>query len=477
MKSRNKKRQNKPDIPKVKKKSGLLGDLGRPFYFLWCGETISMMGTMLMEFALGVWVYQKTGSVLDFSGVILATALPALIVMPFAGSAADRFDRRYVMVAADCVTALMTLALAYLLWRNVLEIQHLYIFNMIVAVVAAFRMPAYQASVGTLLAAEQFTRASGVMGVSMNLMSMVAPMIAGGIMGVVGLPGIVSIDLVAFCLGSILVLKAFFHQKKKSATVGEHHHSSDSESFGGFASALSFFRREPLMLGLLIYAVIQQGLLVLASNMLMPLVLSHYSTEELGLILTCGGVGGLSGAAMLIALSGMRRLMIAVLLGDAVLALVVLLAGINISFIGYCVCAFVALFAAGFAEGCGHSLWMRKVPQQYQGRIFALIGTIMLAVTSVVVFSGGMLADKVFEPALAEGGVWEMTIGLWLGTGKGRGLGFMFVLSGGLAFFLALIAFVTPLRKLDLLVTDRPTSPVSSEETVLVPCPEGNQSV
>jgi hypothetical protein len=65
------------ELEKETYQSTSLTVLGRPFYLLWCGETVALIGTSLMEFALGVWVYQKTGSALDFSGYFTGRACHA----------------------------------------------------------------------------------------------------------------------------------------------------------------------------------------------------------------------------------------------------------------------------------------------------------------------------------------------------------------------------------------------------------------
>ncbi len=425
--------------------------LGRPFYFLWCGETVSLIGTALMEFALGVWVYQQSGSVLDFSGVVVAAVVPALFVMPFAGSIVDRFDRRYVMVAADITTAILTLGLAWLLWRNTLEIKHLYGFNVLASLIGAFRMPAYNASVSALLPKEKLTRANGLMGISSNLLSMFAPLMAGGLMAAIGLPGIVSIDLFAFCLGSLLILRAFFYLDQEGRGAKHEESSSDNSSL---LITSKYFRQEPAMLGLLFYVLLQDGLLTLVSTMIMPMILSRYSEEELGIVLTIGSIGGLLGSVFLATRSNFTRLMVGILAADVVLAISIMIAGVSTSFIVYCTCAFFALFASGFSEGCSHSLWMRKIPNQYQGRIFSMMGVLILSTTASVTLFGGIVAEKFFEPALMEGGALSMTMGSWIGTGKGRGLGLLFIICGFLGFVVTFSGFATKLRRLDLIVPD-----------------------
>ncbi|MEF3076189.1 MFS transporter [Methylobacter sp. Wu1] len=446
------------ELEKENYQSASLAMMGRPFYLLWCGETVALIGASLMEFALGVWVYQKTGSALDFSGVLVAAILPAVFIMPIAGGIVDRFDRRYVMVAADLTAVALLLMLAWFLWHNSLDIEHLYVFNVAMSLIAAFRTPAYTASVSKLLPKEKYTQASGLMGVSSNVLSMFAPLVAGSLMAAIGLQGIVFIDITAFAMGSILILNAFFYTGRASGNIGKIRADDTEAVSGSVALALVFFKKEPLMLWLLVYTVLQQGFVTLASTMIMPLVLSHYSENDLGVILTVGGVGGLIGSILLTVMGELKRLMLWALAADVMLALCILLVGVNTSFNLYCVSVFTALLVGGFAQGCNHSLWMRKIPNKFQGRIFSIINVAALLTISIVVMAGGFSADQIFEPALSEGGLLEQTLGPWIGTGKGRGIGLMFVISGFIGALISLVGFLTRLRRLDLIVPDAPGS-------------------
>ncbi|WVV46946.1 hypothetical protein THH46_17315 [Pseudomonas sp. NA13] len=84
-------------------------DLGRGFYFLWCGESLALVGTALMEFALGVWVYNHTGSAVAFANVVLAATLPAVLFLPLAGGLADRISHRVIIVCCDVTLAVLLL--------------------------------------------------------------------------------------------------------------------------------------------------------------------------------------------------------------------------------------------------------------------------------------------------------------------------------------------------------------------------------
>lgn len=93
---------------------------------------------------------------------------------------------------------------------------------------------------------------------------------------------------------------------------------------------------------------------------------------------------------------------------------------------------------------------------EMRGSIFALNTSMNLAAMSIVVLVGGVLCQRLFEPALADGGAWAPTVGVWLGTGKGRGIGLLLVLCGAAGCVASLLALTcTRLRHLDALVPDQ----------------------
>ena len=430
--------------------------LGRAFLALWFGLTLSMLGTSLLEFAVGVWVYQQSGSVMGFSAAILSAVLPSVLVMPLAGSAADRFERRYLIVFADLLSAAVTFGLAILLWRGEVAVWNLYVFVAVVAVTNAVRLPAYRASVRDLVSKEKFVRANGMMEMSSRITAMLSPLIAGAMMAVTDLLGVVIINLIAFSMGAIVVFRALApassDANQVSAPVAQAE-AGDSETSLG---AIGFFRSERLMLALLFYVIIQGGLSAFASTMVMPLVLASHSTEQLGLILSCGSMGGLAGAAALVVFDRSRHLMLTILICDVLLGLCIAGLGVFSVVAGYCIAAFAAIFVGSFAEGCADALWMRKAPQRCQGSIFSLIGTLYLATSAIVILGGGVLADRVFEPALTEGGMWSASsLGVWFGTQKGSGLALMFVICGICGSVVSLAALAQRrLRQLDTIVPD-----------------------
>lgn len=443
-------------------------DLGRGFYFLWCGESLAVVGTALMEFALGVWVYTHTGSAGAFANVVLAATLPAVLFLPLAGGLADRISHRVIIVCCDVSLAVLLLGVMALLWYERLEPLHLYVFNCLASIVGAFRKPAYQAAVSTIVAPDKFTRASGLVSISKNASALVAPLLAGAIMAKAGLVTILAVDLLTFCSGTLLVIKAFSH-----ARVASVHHDSAAKGsvFGGalgnVAAALRFFAAERLMAGLLVYTMMRGAVLALATLMMTPLLLSTLGSQTLGMAYTWAALGGLAGAGLLISMGNPRRLMALVAGADLLLAGCVIALGVVSHAVAYCALAFIAITMASIADASVNSLWMRRIPAGSRASVFALISMLTIAGTSLSVIVGGFLVDHWFQPALMPGGLYADSIGRWLGVGPGRGVGLLFVVAGALFALLPLsVLLYGPMRRLDESPTHGTVVPVAASPQV-----------
>jgi MFS family permease len=78
----------------------------RVFTLVWFGQLVSLVGSGLTQFALGLWVYQQTQSVTPFVLTLLFRAVPVILLAPFAGALVDRWDKRRVMLFSDAGAAL-----------------------------------------------------------------------------------------------------------------------------------------------------------------------------------------------------------------------------------------------------------------------------------------------------------------------------------------------------------------------------------
>src|SRR5512136_457844 len=84
----------------------------RAFAAVWFGQVISFIGSGMTSFALGVWIFQKTGEITQYALISMFFVLPGVLLGPLAGTLVDRWDRRRAMLISDLGAGISTLSIA-----------------------------------------------------------------------------------------------------------------------------------------------------------------------------------------------------------------------------------------------------------------------------------------------------------------------------------------------------------------------------
>jgi DHA3 family macrolide efflux protein-like MFS transporter len=418
----------------------------RTFLVIWGGQLISMIGSGLTNFALGVWIYDQTGQATPFAMTILFGSLPSVLLAPIAGVAADRWNRRLIMIVTDTGSALLTLLVAYILFfaDGGLQIWHIYGVALVGSSLGAFQGAAYMPSVTMLVPKEHFGRASGLMQTGQAVQGIISPLLAGVLYVAIGLEGIVAIDFATyfFAIGALLLVRI---PQPKSTTVGE----------GGRGSVLKeaafgwtyLVQRQPLLVMLFYYALVN-FLLGIMSVLVTPLILSFSPASVLGAIQMVGSIGMLAGSLLMSTWGGPKRKMNGVYAFIALFSLGFFFMGLQNSAVLIGLGMFVLLFSLPLAAGSSQVIWMSKVEPDIQGRVFAVRSMLANAITPFAYLIAGPLADNVFGPLLSEGGALAGSVGGWIGVGPERGIGLMLLLSGALMLVVTGAAYTYPRLRL-----------------------------
>jgi DHA3 family macrolide efflux protein-like MFS transporter len=413
----------------------------RTFLLIWLGQLFSILGSGLSGFALGVWIYQQTGRATPFALTVLFGNVPRLLIMPVAGSLADRWNRRLIMILADTGAALSTVALVFLLFFGDLQIWHIYIIVVVSSVFSSFQEPAYMASITMLVPKKDFARANGMSQMGQAIGSIVTPLLAGILFVAIGLRGIILIDLATFFLAVSPLLIIHIPQPELKES------SSEKKSISSdFARGWRFVSSRRGLLGLLLYYAMANFLVNVVAVLNTPMILAVHSAAVLGGIQTAMGLGMLSGGLLMSTWGGPKTLRIPKVIGFitlSVLGLVVAGLRTNPFFPG--AGFFILLFFVPIASGTSMAIWQAKVPPEMQGRVFSVRSLISQSMMPLAFLISGPLADYVFEPLMREGGMLANTwIGALLGTGPGRGIGLMFVISGLLGVIVSGLTYLNP---------------------------------
>ena len=176
----------------------------RTFIIVWFGQLISTVGSYMTEFALILWAWNLTGSTTALALVGFFSQLPRIPITLFAGVVVDCYSRKRLMILGDSIAALSTLGIALLYTTDTLQIWHLYLAAALNGGFGQIQSLAYQASVSLLVSRNQLTRANSLL-VSVHYGSAIlGPALAGLLYPLIGLLGILWLDLVTF--GSAIAL-------------------------------------------------------------------------------------------------------------------------------------------------------------------------------------------------------------------------------------------------------------------------------
>ncbi|MBN1201976.1 MAG: MFS transporter [Anaerolineae bacterium] len=416
----------------------------RTFYVVWTGQLISTLGSGLTAFAVGVWLYQQTGTVSPLAFLLLFKALPVILLSPLAGTLVDRLDKRLTMILSDSGAAFTTLMLALLFSLGRVETWHLYVLVALASVFETFQVPAFFTSLTLLVPDDQYGRASGLTQVARALADILAPMLAGVLMAAIRVQGVLLIDFVTFLAAVSALLLVRFPASSLPADGTSQEHLLLREIMSGFR----YIMERPGLSMLLVFFVFVFFLFGFIAALIEPLVLSITSPQVLGLVLSVAGVGLLGGSLTLSAWGGPRRRINGVLGFCLLFGLCV--AGIGLRPVPglIALAAFGAHFSAPFVNGLNQAIWQRIVAESIQGRVFAIQHMATRAAQALAFILAGPLADTVCEPLMAADGSLAGSVGAVLGVGDGRGIGLIFVVAGLLMALLAVLGALNPRLRL-----------------------------
>ncbi|MBB3113476.1 MFS family permease [Paenibacillus phyllosphaerae] len=369
----------------------------RPFLFLFSGMTLSVFGNCFHSIALNLWVLQATGSAKLMSAVTLTHMLSSLLFGTFAGTIADRFDRRKLILMADTLRCLFVLGIAGAMAFLPSPMFVILILTALSAVVGLVHGPSFQASLTDLVGRDRIQQAAGVMNIADNA-ARISGLALGGII-VAAFGGITAIvtDAIMFACSVLCVVAAGkFPKRKQAATTPKSSFKDDyTEGFmllwrNPFAKAVLFLTTITLMFFTSTLMLIQ----------VMAVRIWEASPVHFGLIEAAIPLGYAIGASIILTISRKQRHRGKLILGSLILmgpfySLIAVMSGaqLAIPFI------FLVGILFSFCTLLVSVIMRIEVPSELQGRMFGMLGSLSSAAPPVGLAISAALADH-FSPDL-----------------------------------------------------------------------------
>jgi DHA3 family macrolide efflux protein-like MFS transporter len=383
-------------------------------------ETLCLLGAEISRFGMTIWILAHNGehSVSAFSYLMAANVVPGMLVLPIAGSVVDRQPRKAVMIGAAIVTAIGTALVFGGALVGELSLPVVLVGAGLASIGEAFQWPALAATVPLLASAEDLPRYNGVLESGRAIGHFAGPAIGGVSIAVLGVSGLVGIDLFAFVVSTIVVATLRLPSGpagEEEAPAGDNDEEGDHGEAGGdeggdeddesdslIADAQVglrwIFARRPVV-KLLLVATFANFFLAVGEVVMQPYGLSLVGERELGIVNACFGagmiVGGLLCGPLAKRFTNINMLFAsALVLGVAYVAYgfargPVGLAGLNVA---------IAMMIT-IVNSSLMTIWQLKVPERLQGRVFAAMGLIADITTPISFLLAGPISEQLLPAA------------------------------------------------------------------------------
>ncbi len=424
------------------------------FTIVWVGQLVSVLASNMSGFALTIWAFQKTGSATVLGLVQLSFVLPFLLISPIAGAMVDRYNRKLMMMVSDLGAVLATTSLLILNAADLLQIWHMCAASVVYGLSASFQWPAYMAAISVMVPKEQYGRANGMMSLIDSGPAVFSPILAGLLLPIISLTGILAIDVITFFLaiGALLIVHVPQPEKTEEGQAGKG--SLLSEAAYGFKYI--FARRSLIsLLAVILCLNLVQGF---SGALFAPMILlrTANNSASLGAVESAFAIGGVLGGLIVSAWGGFKKRIRGMLLGWAMYAVFgLILFGLGRSLYVWIPIAVMASISFPLTQSASNSIWQSKVAPDIQGRVFSARRLIAWLVDPIMPVIAGLTADYITEPAMQVQSGLSRSFGWLVGTGPGSGMSLQFIISGVAYLGIILLAWFLPaVRNVETLLPD-----------------------
>ena len=387
----------------------------RPWLALWSTQSLSALGSAMTNFALVIWLYQRSGSALETALLSVCSYAPYVVMSIFAGALSDRWDKRRTMLVCDLLASLCTVTVLVLLRADALMAWHMYLLNAVNGLMNTVQQPAAEVAATLLVPKKYYQQTCGLRSLSQSLNTILTPVIASALFAFSGMEMVIAIDLITFAIAFVVLWR--FVRIPEIRQKGE----TQEPLLRSAASGLRWLRRNPLILKLILFLA-GINLVASAHEAALPAMLlprANGGETVLGLVNTFAGVATLAGST-LVTLRPAPRSRVRVICLSLLFSMSTenFLLAFGRTAPVWCMGSILGWIAIPLMGANLDVIFRTTIPAEMQGRVYSCRNTLQFFTIPLGYLLSGALVDSVFEPMMAV----ASEPMLWLfGSGKGSG--------------------------------------------------------
>ena len=180
--------------------------LNRNFFLLWQGQLVSNLGSQAFLIAAMYWTMQATGSASLMGILMMASALPTVLLGPVGGTFADWYSRRTIIIAADLLSGICVLSLAILFFLNLpanLTVIGVFSAVIVLGIVKAFFQPAITAAIPDIVRKDKVAAANSMTNFSVQASTLLGQGLGGILYRMVGAGTLFIVDGISYLISAV----------------------------------------------------------------------------------------------------------------------------------------------------------------------------------------------------------------------------------------------------------------------------------
>ena len=420
----------------------------KKYIIFWLSQSISQLGSSMTSFALILWIYEQKQSAMSVSVISFCNYVPFIIVSLIAGSFVDKYIKKVILLIADSIAALCSMIVLILSVNENLQVWNIYLVNVVIGFMNAFQSPASAVAVGRIVPKDKLSNVSGMNSFSSNLITVFSPVLSAFVFSFGGLGIILLIDLSSFIF-AFFILLLLIH-------IPEDYTKNNKKSIlTGAKLGFGFIRKKKgLLFMIFTMALINFFSRLTYENILSPMILARSggNNKILGYVNAAMGIGGIIGGIIISLKKGTNKNIrmiyfsaaFSFLFGDMLMA-------ISRNGFMWSIAGIAASLPIPFIMAGQNFIMYNRIPQEMQGRVFAVRNTIQFCTIPVGILLGGFFADYIFEPFMKSGNFLANLLETIVGKGTGNGMAVMFLITGISGFLVSLFSYrKQEIRELDV---------------------------
>ena len=417
----------------------------RSFLLLWGSQKVSELGTAMTSYALIIWIYEQKGTASSITLLTICSFFPTIFFRFIAGTLADRWNKKRIMLCTDLIAAFGTIAVLVLFSFSALMVCHLYVINILLRFMNALQNPASFVATSLLVPKKYYTRACGLQSLSGSAISILAPALGSCLLAFGGMTVVLVCDLVSFSAAFFTLL--FFIKIPETKHPEESAHAPFLKSC---LEGIHYLWERSALLRITLFVAIINFLAKLGNDgMIAPFVLGRTNNNQqaLGMVQSAVALGLLAGSILVTIMKPAKNKPKVVFVTTAFVFAGNVVQSLSFSPLVWGIAAFASYIPAVIMNANLTAILREHIPLEMQGRVFSAKDTLQNCTIPLGLFLGGILADHVIEPFMTADSPMQKILSHFFGSGNGSGVAVRFFSVGIFGIVISLSRLRKPIYK------------------------------